>query len=110
MADHQCRPPPASKHFTRGFLICTPGITIRDRLRVILPSDPDNYYKHREFVPADLLGEIARAKVVITNYHAFKLRERMEVSKVGRALLKGRGPELKTLEPKVRCCNGSCPT
>ena len=89
---------PSSKQFTRGFLVCTPGITIRDRLRVILPSDPENYYKHRELVPADLLGEIARAKVVITNYHAFKLRERMEISKVGKALLKGRGPELKTLE------------
>ncbi len=89
---------PGSRAFTRGFLICTPGITIRDRLRVVLPSDGDNYYKHRELVPSDLLGEIAKAKVVITNYHAFKLRERMEVSKVGRALLKGRGPELNTVE------------
>jgi type III restriction enzyme len=89
---------PASKLFTRGFLICTPGITIRDRLRVLLPGDPDNYYKYREIVPNDLLGEIARAKIVITNYHAFKLRERLDVSKVGRALLKGRGPELNTTE------------
>ncbi|HWW02483.1 MAG TPA: DEAD/DEAH box helicase family protein [Candidatus Acidoferrum sp.] len=89
---------PASKTFTRGFLICTPGITIRDRLRVVLPSDPDNYYKYRELVPPDLLTEIARAKVVITNYHAFKLRERLEVSKVGRSLLKGRGPDLQTTE------------
>ena len=89
---------PNSKIFTRGFLVTTPGITIRDRLRVILPSDPDNYYKERELIPGDLLTDIARAKIVITNYHAFKLRERMEVSKVGRALLKGRGPELQTME------------
>lgn len=89
---------PASKTFTRGFLICTPGITIRDRLRVVLPSDPDNYYKYRELVPPDLLTEISRAKVVITNYHAFKLRERLEISKVGRSLLKGRGPDLQTTE------------
>jgi len=89
---------PASKTFTRGFIICTPGITIRDRLRVVLPIDPDNYYQHRDLVPKDLLGEIARAKIVITNYHAFKLRERLEVSKVGRSLLKGRGPDLQTTE------------
>ncbi|MBU6400671.1 MAG: DEAD/DEAH box helicase family protein, partial [Verrucomicrobia bacterium] len=89
---------PGSKTFTRGFLVCTPGITIRDRLRVLLPSDPDNYYEHHELVPADLLGEIKRAKVVITNYHAFKLRERIELSKVGRSLLKGRGPDLQTTE------------
>ena len=89
---------PSSKIFTRGFVVITPGITIRDRLRVILPSDPDNYYKQRELIPGDLLTDIGRAKVVITNYHAFKLRERMEISKVGRALLKGRGPELATTE------------
>jgi type III restriction enzyme len=35
---------PQSKRFTRGFLIVTPGITIRDRLRVLYPSDPDSYY------------------------------------------------------------------
>ena len=28
---------------------------------------------------------------MITNYHAFKLRDRMELSKGGRALLQGRG-------------------
>jgi type III restriction enzyme len=28
--------------FTDAFLLVTPGITIRDRLRVLLPSDPDN--------------------------------------------------------------------
>ncbi len=39
-----------------------------------------------------------RAKIVITNYHAFKLRERIELSKGGRALLQGRGEELNTLE------------
>ena len=40
-----------------------------------------------------------RAKIVITNYHAFKLRERIELSKGGRALLQGRGgEELDTLE------------
>ena len=28
--------------FSDAFLIVTPGITIRDRLRVLLPTDPDN--------------------------------------------------------------------
>jgi type III restriction enzyme len=88
-----------SKHFTRGFLICTPGLTIKDRLRVLQPSDPENYYTTRELVPADMIDTVKRAKVVITNYHAFKLRERVELSAGGRALLKGRlGGELNTLE------------
>ncbi|MBN1350097.1 DEAD/DEAH box helicase family protein [candidate division KSB1 bacterium] len=37
---------PTSPRFTRGFLVVTPGITIRDRLRVLQPNDPDSHY-HR---------------------------------------------------------------
>ena len=89
---------PNSKKFTRGFLVVTPGLTIRDRLRVLQPNDPDSYYQSRELVPGDMIGNLERAKIVITNFHAFKLRERMELSKGGRSLLRGRGEELNTLE------------
>ena len=90
---------PTSKHFTRGFLVCAPGLTIKDRLRVLQPNDPDSYYVSRELVPTDMIEEVNRAKIVITNYHAFKLRERIDLSKGGRQLLQGRrGDELNTLE------------
>ena len=90
---------PNSKLFTRGFLIVTPGLTIRDRLRVLQPNDPDSYYRNREIVPSDMLEDLGKAKIVITNYHAFKLRERIELSKGGRQLLQGRtGAALDTLE------------
>ncbi len=90
---------PGSKKFTRGFLIVAPGLTIKDRLRVLQPNDPDSYYASRELVPGDMLDDLNRAKIVITNYHAFKLRERIELSKGGRQLLQGRrGEELNTLE------------
>ena len=90
---------PNSKKFTRGFLVVAPGITIRDRLRVLQPNDPDSYYQSRELVPPDLLADIERARIVITNYHAFKLRERLEIAKGGRLLLQGRtGAPLQTQE------------
>lgn len=90
---------PNSKAFSRGFLIVAPGLTIKDRLRVLQPHDPDSYYDHRELVPQDMLEDLQRAKIVITNFHAFKLRERVELSAGGRALLQGRGGEdLNTLE------------
>jgi type III restriction enzyme len=89
---------PSSKLFTRGFLIVCPGITIKDRLRVLQPHDPDSYYKTRELVPADMLGDMNKAKIVITNYHAFQLRETMETNKVGRSLLQGRDEEIRTTE------------
>jgi len=89
---------PSSRKFTRGFLIVSPGLTIRDRLRVLQPNDPDSYYASREIVPDDMLPELDRAKIIITNYHAFKLRQRLELSKGGRSLLQGRGEALNTLE------------
>jgi type III restriction enzyme len=90
---------PQSRRFSRGFLVVTPGLTIRDRLRVLQPHDPDSYYQSRELVPPDMLEALNKAKIVITNYHAFKRRERVELSKGGRALLQGRGnPPLETIE------------
>ncbi|MBC8064842.1 MAG: DEAD/DEAH box helicase family protein [Chlorobia bacterium] len=89
---------PQGKRFTRGFLVITPGITIKDRLRVLQPNDPESYYASRELVPNDMLVDLGKAKIVITNYHAFKHREKLEVSKGGRSLLQGRGEALITLE------------
>lgn len=90
---------PNSKNFTRGFLIVAPGLTIRDRLRVLQPNDPENYYTTRELVPQDMVDDIKKAIIVITNYHAFKPRERITISKGGRQLLKGRtGDDILTTE------------
>ena len=89
---------PQSVNFTRGFLVVAPGITIRDRLRVLQPNDPDSDYGSRELLPTDMLEDLKRAKIVITNYHAFMLRERMQLSKAGRGLLQGRNGPLRTQE------------
>lgn len=81
---------PSSRKFTNAFLVVSPGLTIRDRLRVLRPSDPDEYYLHREIIPQEFAHDIKKAKIVITNYHAFKPRELLEVAKGTRALLEGR--------------------
>jgi len=89
---------PGSRQFSRAFLVVTPDITIKDRLSILLPNDLNSYFHTRELVPTDMLGDIERAKIVITNYHAFRRRERIEVSRTGRALLEGHGPKLDTIE------------
>ena len=45
-----------------------------------------------------MMQDLNRAKIVITNYHAFKLRERLDISKGGRSLLQGNGEVIQTLE------------
>ncbi|MCU4187224.1 DEAD/DEAH box helicase family protein [Acidiferrimicrobium sp. IK] len=70
---------PRDARFTNRFLVVTPGITIRDRLRVILPADSENYYRQRDLVPPDLWPTLADASISIVNYHTFLLRDAKEM-------------------------------
>ncbi len=72
--------------FSDSFLVVAPGITIRDRLRVLLPNDPNNYYRERDLVPADLMSALQRANIIITNFHSFALRERTQASRLTKKL------------------------
>jgi len=78
---------PQDNRFSDAFLIVTPGITIRDRLRVLAPSDPDNYYRVFDLVPPHLREQLGQARIVITNRHTFQLRERVSMPKATRQLL-----------------------
>lgn len=55
---------PNSRRFSRGFLVVTPGITIRDRLRVLMPNDPGSYYASRSLLPHDLLPDMNKPQAV----------------------------------------------
>ncbi len=76
------------KWASKGFLIVAPGITIKDRLRVLQPNDPESYYQSRELVPDDMLPDLGKAKIVITNYHAFKRKDEVPLNKVQQAALR----------------------
>lgn len=73
--------------FSDAFLVVTPGITVRDRLRVLHPNDAENYYKKMDLVPPDLMPELDKAKIIITNYHAFKQRELISAGKLTKDIL-----------------------
>jgi len=70
---------PRDARFTNRFLVVTPGITIRDRLRVLQPADNANYYRQRDLVPPDLWPTLADASISITNFHTFLLRDAKEI-------------------------------
>jgi len=78
---------PQDARFSDAFMIVTPGITIRDRLRVLLPGDPDNYYRSMDVVPPDMMGQLGRAKIVITNFHTFRRREKVNAGKLTKDIL-----------------------
>ena len=71
---------PQDRRFSDKFLIVTPGITIRDRLRVLIPNDPGNYYRLLDILTPEQLDRLQAATVEITNFHAFLRREKIEAA------------------------------
>ncbi len=90
---------PRDNRFTDAFLVVAPGITIRDRLRVLLPSDPNNYYKELDIVPVEYRPDLGTAKIVITNFHAFKLREKGDAGGLTKRVLTANTPGAFTESP-----------
>ncbi|MDP3763382.1 MAG: DEAD/DEAH box helicase family protein, partial [bacterium] len=66
---------PQDTRFTDAFAIITPGITIRDRLNVLLPNDPKNYYLQRDIVSYQDFELLHQATILITNFHQIDLRQ-----------------------------------
>ncbi|WP_440714122.1 BPTD_3080 family restriction endonuclease [Gordonia sp. FQ] len=87
---------PRDARFTNRFLIVAPGVTIRDRLRVLQPGDADNYYKLRDLIPPGQESALDRAQIVITNWHAFAPKFKGEfagIAKNTRKLLRPGEPD-----------------
>jgi len=80
---------PFDRRFSHRFLIVTPGITIRDRLRVLLPNDPHTFYRTMDLVTPEQLERLQAATVEITNYHAFIRREKVEAAGLTKRILAG---------------------
>ena len=78
---------PQDARFSDTFLIITPGITIRDRLRVLLPNDSENYYRQRDVLSAEEIRRLGRARILITNFHAFQRREKTAAGRLTKAIL-----------------------
>jgi type III restriction enzyme len=78
---------PQDTRFTDAFVIIVPGITIRDRLNVLLPNDPKNYYRERDIVSYQDFDLLQQATIFITNFHQLELRQnpRMQVGAVLKA-------------------------
>jgi type III restriction enzyme len=62
---------PATLAFPRGVLICAPNLTIKERLQVLRPEHPFNYYDLFDIVPSKYRELMGSGRVLVTNWHAF---------------------------------------
>ena len=78
---------PQDARFSDAFLIVTPGITIRDRLRVLLPNDPQNYYREMTLCRPKCCDELGKAKIHHHQLSRLMLRERIAAGKLTKSML-----------------------
>ena len=62
---------PGDPRFPRRVLVVCPNLTIKERLQVLRPGYPENYYHRFDIVPSPLRPELAKGKVLVTNWHTF---------------------------------------
>jgi type III restriction enzyme len=80
---------PEDERFSKNVFIIAPGLTVKSRLQVLIPSGPGNYYEEFGIVPPGLRDQLRQGKVKVCNWHALnwetedKLRKKRSVDKRG---------------------------
>jgi type III restriction enzyme len=82
---------PGDPRFPRRALVVCPNLTIKERLSVLRPGDPNNYFRACSTSCRPLRPELAKGKVLVTNWHW--LAPEAEVQKVGGAPIVKLGAE-----------------
>ncbi|MBW2615295.1 MAG: DEAD/DEAH box helicase family protein [Deltaproteobacteria bacterium] len=60
---------PQDVRFSKYIFVVAPGLTVKSRLQVLLPSSTGNYYDEFNIVPAGLLEKLRQGKILIRNWH-----------------------------------------
>ena len=72
---------PNNPKYSKAFLIITPGLTIKERLQVLKPSQPGNYYNEFNLVPTGLSEKMNQIKVVVHNWHVLQWESEADLKK-----------------------------
>jgi Restriction endonuclease len=62
---------PGDERFPNAVLVCCPNLTVKERLAVLRPERPDNYYAAFDIVPTRLRPLMHNGKVMVENWHQF---------------------------------------
>ncbi|HVC35170.1 MAG TPA: DEAD/DEAH box helicase family protein, partial [Chloroflexota bacterium] len=63
---------PQDKRFSKNVLVVAPGLTVKSRLQVLLPSRTGNYYDEFNVVPPGLADGLRQGKLLIRNWHVLR--------------------------------------
>ena len=80
---------PKDTRFSKNVFVVAPGLTVKNRLQVLMPDSNNNYYDEFNIIPVGLIEYLRQGKVVINNWHVLswdteeRLRKKKSVDKRG---------------------------
>ncbi|MEM3453359.1 MAG: DEAD/DEAH box helicase family protein, partial [Candidatus Hadarchaeum sp.] len=63
---------PQDRRFSDAVLVVCPNLTVKERLQVLRPERPDNYYDKFDLLPPGFIEGLTRGRYLITNWHRFQ--------------------------------------
>jgi len=64
---------PADRRYSDAVLVLCPNLTVKERLAVLRPANPANFYEAFDLVPPGLRATLLGAKVMVTNWHVLAM-------------------------------------
>ncbi|MGA3083772.1 MAG: DEAD/DEAH box helicase family protein [Thermodesulfobacteriota bacterium] len=80
---------PQDSRFSKHIFVVAPGLTVKNRLQVLIPSSEGNYYDEFSLIPIGLKDKLRQGKVRVRNWHTLhweseeKLAKKKSVDKRG---------------------------
>jgi type III restriction enzyme len=71
---------PQDKRFSKYIFVVAPGLTVKSRLRVLMPG-PNSFYEVFHIIPPGLEEKLRQGKVVIRNWHALDWETKEQIKK-----------------------------
>lgn len=72
---------PQDARFSKGVLIMAPGLTVKDRLQVLIPGSEGNYYERFDVVPQSLRQRLNQGTIVIRNWQALSWETEEQIAR-----------------------------
>lgn len=75
---------PQDKRFSKNILLIAPGLTVRNRLEVLVPGSPGNYYQEFQIIPPGLEDKLRQGqtcRVQVRNWHKLDWDSEEQISK-----------------------------
>lgn len=72
---------PRDTRFSKNIFVVAPGLTVKSRLQVLNPDNPDNYYSEFNVVPVNLYERLREGNIIIENWHTLAWETEEQLSK-----------------------------